>query len=230
MIGFASSSVLASISLGDVLVLRLDGGGDLIGHVGRVDGDHVGLAFLQRRGSRPRPSRGCPGRRTRCPAACWSRGGPPGPGSAGRRRRRGERRPGGHDAGDFSFRPCHPDQLPVPPCHGPGRGRLAGCSVSSGLSSSGLSSAGWREMSSRPSSWVRWMSPCRCAWSITQPASTLVPATRVHLHPFEQEAERFAQLAAKSQPVPSALCPVAVHPVQARTQAGDLSPLPAVST
>jgi len=33
----------------------------------------------------------------------------------------------------------------------------------------------------------------------------------LHLHPLEQETERFAQLAAKNQPVPSAPCPVAVH-------------------
>ena len=45
----------------------------------------------------------------------------------------------------------------------------------------------------------------------------------VHLHPFEQEAERFAQLAAKNQPVPAAMRPVAVHQVQVRTQKGDRS-------
>ncbi len=33
----------------------------------------------------------------------------------------------------------------------------------------------------------------------------------VHLHPLEQETERFAQLAAKDQTVPSAWRPVAVH-------------------
>ena len=33
----------------------------------------------------------------------------------------------------------------------------------------------------------------------------------VHLHPLEQEAERLARLAAKSQPVPPAMCPIAVH-------------------
>ena len=45
----------------------------------------------------------------------------------------------------------------------------------------------------------------------------------VHLHLFEQETERFTQLAPKNQPVPSASRPIAVHHAHARTQAGDLS-------
>ncbi len=42
------------------------------------------------------------------------------------------------------------------------------------------------------------MSAFRCAWSITVPVRTVLPATPVHLHPFEQETGRFAQVAAEN--------------------------------
>ena len=50
--------------------------------------------------------------------------------------------------------------------------------------------------------------------------------TRRHQRADEPEEwqEETAQLTAKSQPVPSASCPIAVHHAHAHTQAGDLSP------
>ena len=67
--------------------------------------------------------------------------------------------------------------------------------------------SGLTETSSMPSSWIRSMSPCRCAWSCTSPVRTVWPDRALEVHPLEQQAEAIADLAAEHELV--------AHPRQA---------------